>query len=83
MCVICGHILCKCKKQKPLKNKRIDWLSVDLFDNYLDFLYVKSVIQDALGVNVSKAEIFRHCLVIAIQQYENRDGINTLRNTNV
>lgn len=81
MCLICHHIFCQCKKQK-IKKRILDWLGVDLADNYLDFLYIQSILQDALGIKVSKTDVFKHCLVIATQHYENKNGINTLGNIN-
>ncbi|MGC9384212.1 MAG: hypothetical protein ACP5D6_06405, partial [Kosmotogaceae bacterium] len=67
-------ITCKLKKKKKPK-KKVEWVSTELGDNLQDFLYIKGLLERKLGIKVAKTTVFKHCLVIALNHYNNGKGI--------
>ena len=75
MCIKCKHILCICNRLKKGEKPKLEYLSVDLRENSQDFFYVKGILEQRLGIQVSKTDVLRHSLVLALNYYENGKGV--------
>jgi hypothetical protein len=75
MCISCKHILCICKRLKKGEKPKLEYMSAELRENAQDFFYVKGILEQQLGISVSKVDVFKHCLIIALRHYNNGKGV--------